>query len=384
MEGAFPGPILCLAGDLQGVAVVLRGHGILARIGIGIPDGADEGSLARAIPLALRCAYPGLQDRNAFVLASEAGTLGYACNDGTQVNLRIRHADGSETIYAHVNARQFRADLLGRWVPRGQYLGLIYSTSPSGVGGGYRTGCGSGTAAHLHFHVSNRNVQINGIWANTIAASAFATQYLSSNGRVDGPANPPPPPPVTVREDSSFAYRGGNLAYFYHQPAGSVVANGHAYWTWTYSGAAPDNFIRYAPPTTACGVYDVHAYIPYVNNRLVDSARAPFIIRHKLGAVSTLVNQANYATASNRWHYLGRYVFSAQANQKGEFVQINDNTGEGYPNQRSLAFDDVRWTYIGGSSACTALSDTGQRVPTEPTRMTDPLIVVADEATKEQ
>lgn len=118
------------------------------------------------------------------VLAAERGRLEIACSDSQEINLRIIHPDGSNTVYAHLAANAYRADLIGKTIVRGQFLGQLYSTG-SGVGGSYSTPCGSGTAAHLHFFVSSRNITLNGFSANDVANAQFATQYQSSNQRTD-------------------------------------------------------------------------------------------------------------------------------------------------------------------------------------------------------
>lgn len=113
------------------------------------------------------------------VLAAAAGRFTEICNDGTQSNLRVEHADGN-TEYAHLAANSIRRDLLGQTVPRGQFLGLLHNAS------NYNTPCGSGTAVHLHFMLPRRDMAINGHNANDVANAAFATRYRSSNARIDG------------------------------------------------------------------------------------------------------------------------------------------------------------------------------------------------------
>lgn len=119
------------------------------------------------------------------VLAAAEGNLGLTCDDGTTAVLSIRHSDGSMTSYAHLRASTIPRQFLGRQIPRGQFLGQIYSTG-SGVGGAFRFGCGWGTAAHLHFVLSSRSVIIDNRSAESVSSAAFATQFRSSNQRVNG------------------------------------------------------------------------------------------------------------------------------------------------------------------------------------------------------
>jgi hypothetical protein len=127
------------------------------------------------------------------VLASEGGQLSQICNDGYQVALQINHSSGW-TRYVHLQANSFRSDLVGQQVVRGQYLGHLYTgTQGQGSYNGYwyrfYTTCGYGTAIHLHFGVSDTNITIDGHNINGVANSPFATNYTSTNQRIDN-SNP--------------------------------------------------------------------------------------------------------------------------------------------------------------------------------------------------
>ncbi|NJL06113.1 MAG: M23 family metallopeptidase [Chloroflexaceae bacterium] len=130
------------------------------------------------------------------VLAAEAGTLEYACQpDGHQVTLKIAHDDGNQTVYLHLAAANFRSDLVGQRVQRGQFLGILYNgTAGQGNGFQYQTKCGYGTAAHLHFSTSNQSITINGRNINNVASGG---NYTSSNTRIDDNASPPSNPTST-------------------------------------------------------------------------------------------------------------------------------------------------------------------------------------------
>lgn len=124
------------------------------------------------------------------VLAAAGGKLTRICggpgtNDPYQTILQIEHADGT-TKYTHLDANSIRQDLLGQNVVRGQFLGLLYNGTQGGGGGyQYSTPCGYGTAVHLHFTLPRQDLTIDGQNANSVSASAFATQYRSSNTRTD-------------------------------------------------------------------------------------------------------------------------------------------------------------------------------------------------------
>ena len=148
------------------------------------------------------------------VLAAEAGNLSKICDDNVQVIFLINHDDGSWTKYVHLSDANTRQDLNGQRIVRGQYLGLLYSTNPAGVGGYYNTACGEGTAAHLHFGISSRSLSVNGYNLNDVSNAAWATQFTSSNQRVDN--NVPSheilgafdDPPISATRSGTFRTRG--------------------------------------------------------------------------------------------------------------------------------------------------------------------------------
>jgi murein DD-endopeptidase MepM/ murein hydrolase activator NlpD len=143
------------------------------------------------------------------VLASEQGRLEVNCNDGLTLSLVIYHPNGQMSGYVHLDARNYRSDLIGKQIQRGQYLGYLYRTgnTNNGVGGAYSTACGNGQAAHLHFVLPTRSMNINGYSAESVSAAAFATIYTSSNNRIDNqPVNQNPNPPV-VNSSITVDYR---------------------------------------------------------------------------------------------------------------------------------------------------------------------------------
>lgn len=126
------------------------------------------------------------------VLAAEGGRLESLCTDSADQSwLKIVHPNGQSTVYGHLQWSTVRRDLLGKQIPRGQFLGLLFVNGS--FGNGYNTGCGSGTAAHLHFVFPARSISINGHWANDVASSVNNTTYTSSNKRIDSVTSPNQP-----------------------------------------------------------------------------------------------------------------------------------------------------------------------------------------------
>ncbi len=121
------------------------------------------------------------------VLAAQAGRLREICSDGTQSLLQIEHADGRSTYYLHVTlGLAVRRHLLDQVIRQGQYLGELIKQAY------FVTPCGQGYSRHLHFAVSDRQMIVEGVPLEEIAASASCCQhpptYRSTNVRVDDSA----------------------------------------------------------------------------------------------------------------------------------------------------------------------------------------------------
>ena len=174
----------------------------------------------------------------------------------------------------------------------------------------------------------------------------------------------PPPqivaPPATgeiVVQDQNDPHveRGGTPSTFYAAGAGANVAQGQALWTYR-NRTGRDNYLKWKPPLDRCGVWEVLAYIPRIPNGLRDTTNAVYEIRHRSGSTPAgkeavvavnvdAVNAGFGATRTDRWYSLGIYLWSAAADQAGEYVLLSDTTGE--PGLRSVAFDDLRWVFRG-------------------------------------
>jgi murein DD-endopeptidase MepM/ murein hydrolase activator NlpD len=82
------------------------------------------------------------------IVAAGSGTISYAARMGTYGNLiKIRHADGYETRYAHM--KSFRKGIrIGKYVKKGQTIGYVGTT-------------GRSTGPHLHFELRKDGRAIN-------------------------------------------------------------------------------------------------------------------------------------------------------------------------------------------------------------------------------
>ena len=130
---------------------------------------------------------------NMAVLAAEGGNLSIACgapSDLEQNILKIVHSDGSVTKYFHLAANSIPGDLIGKTIPRGTFLGVLYDGRvknypyPSDECGKdgcvYSTVCGYGSGAHLHFNVSNPDLVVQGKKLSDIAGSG-GSKFTSTN-----------------------------------------------------------------------------------------------------------------------------------------------------------------------------------------------------------
>ena len=183
----------------------------------------------------------------------------------------------------------------------------------------------------------------------------------------------PPPqsaiPPATGEivvqdQNDSHVERGGTPSTFYAAGAGAIIAQGQALWTYR-NRTGRDNYLKWKPPLDRCGVWEVFAYIPRIPNGLRDTTNATYEIRHRSGSTPAgkeavvavnvdAVNAGFGATRTDRWYSLGIYLWSAAADQAGEYVLLSDTTGE--PGLRSVAFDDLRWVFRGqDEGACNPL-----------------------------
>ena len=169
------------------------------------------------------------------VLAAAGGTMSLVCGgrgtlDPYQAHIRISHPDGNSTYYLHLDANTIRYDLIGKSIVRGQFIGLLYNgVQGSGNGYQYNTNCGYGQAVHLHFGAP-RTITINGYDINTVASAAFATQYGSSNTRIDGvPENTVIDNPLdgATIQDDVFTIRG--WAIYPPAASGTGVTNVHVW-----------------------------------------------------------------------------------------------------------------------------------------------------------
>ncbi|MBI1296576.1 peptidoglycan DD-metalloendopeptidase family protein, partial [bacterium] len=251
----------------------------------------------------------------------------------------MRHANGYTTRYAHLSSA---AVSLGDTIHAGQIIGASGNT-------------GRSTAPHLHFDV--RNHSDNAVdpfgWTGN-----YTDPWQAYNGTISsclwkdgewanlcGGVRRPIPAPhsggeITVADSpinaGGFAKGGGgipNNACAGNCQSWTRTASGFMYYTTADRGNnSHDQWARWQPPLpTDEGIYEVLVYVP---NQYATTWRAPYVILHRNGTSSAMVDQNGL---SNQWVSIGTYRMAA-----GDYVYTHDATGEG-SNQRWLGVDNVKF-----------------------------------------
>ncbi len=132
-----------------------------------IGDGVTKGQMSWPVPIcsnmsrgwrsghyALDIANGPVTVRNKPACAADGGTVTFAgWNGGYGYCVKIQHANGLSTLYAHLNSIKV---VKGQTVSRNQTIGLIGST-------------GNSTGPHLHFEVLKNGVRVNPLRYVTLA-----------------------------------------------------------------------------------------------------------------------------------------------------------------------------------------------------------------------
>lgn len=266
-----------------------------------------------------------------------------SCGYGLYV--RIDHANGYQTWYAHLSAATFPfIDSNGPQVTRGQIIGTSGNT-------------GWSTGPHLHFELRQNNVNVDP-----------DNPSLWLDGQWANPSRPIPAPPQgqTIIIDDNTTNSGGfkkgrlggiecppsSCPYWYRVTSGGYSSD----YYWTNASLYDDYWARWSPAITAQnqGWYEVQVYIPATTN--ATTWQAPYSIQHADGAATATVDQYDAQNAPGHWVSLGPYRLTPG----NASVRVNDGTLEGYQvhcssttggpsgqNYCRVAADAVRFIKIG-------------------------------------
>lgn len=91
-----------------------------------------------------------------WVLAAHDGVVSKKCDKGEySVNLTVRHTDGTETSYFHLDKNRINNIDLGSYVVQGTVLGHLYNDR-------FDDDCGGSTGPHVHFVLPNHSIVLDG------------------------------------------------------------------------------------------------------------------------------------------------------------------------------------------------------------------------------
>jgi hypothetical protein len=234
-------------------------------------------------------------------------------NCGFGLYIRIDHANGYQTYYAHLSATAFGFSDAGAQVIRGQVIGT----------GGHT---GWSTGPHLHFEVRLNNTPVNP-----------SNPSLWIDGQWANPSRPIPTPAngeeiVVDDQDNGFS-RGctaGAPCPFWFEANASY--NNHMWWTWDNNNTE-DYWARWNPNISKQGIYEVYVHIPNIN---ATTWQAPYTISHYDGQRTAIVDQLGL---SNQWVSIGVYRFHQGTT---DYVRVTDATGE-LNAQRQVGVDAIKF-----------------------------------------
>jgi murein DD-endopeptidase MepM/ murein hydrolase activator NlpD len=132
--------------------------------------------------------------------------------------------------------------------------------------------------------------------------------------------------------DTGFV-RYGPSQYWHRE---SIGYKGDMYWTYV-NGNVVSNKVRWNPVLPGAGDYQVKVFIPYNH---ATTASAKYKVKANGKTYTKTVNQNNYYDA---WVTLGTYYFNA-SNNKSEYVELTDATGESANSLKKIGFDAVKWS----------------------------------------
>lgn len=226
---------------------------------------------------------------------------------GFGLYIRIDHADGYQTFYAHLSATAFDLTPTDSDLPPQVNRGQVIATSGH---------TGWSTGAHLHFET-----RLNGTAIDPSNPSLWVDGWLDPNFYPSQNPNRPIPIPVdgatiTVDDLDSGFTKGCNIANNWQ--AAIAGYNNHMWWAPT-NNQVENCWAKWTPSIPQQGIYEVYVYIPNVN---ATSWQAPYTISHADGQSTGRIDQLGL---NNQWVSIGVYRFNQGT---ANYVRIKDATGE--------------------------------------------------------
>jgi lysozyme len=188
-------------------------------------------------------------------------------------------------------------------------------------------------------HQYSSTAKVPGISANTCDVNKF-NGTLAELQALAKPAEPCPMIDASTEaggivDDSSACFSaGGDPTYMRTENAGFGSS---LQWTHATDSATPSNYGRWDLTFATTGRYRVEAYTPAP---FAMSTQTVYEVHHADGTTDAAVDQS----AVDGWNELGEFVFAEGV--QGQFIRLDDNTGEPNSTDTQIVFDALRFTYI--------------------------------------
>ncbi len=151
-----------------------------------------------------------------------------------------------------------------------------------------------------------------------------------------------------IDENETCLEWGGDMQYWRTESAGH---GGSLTWTYTVSTQA-SNYVRWNLGFDQAGWYRLEAYTAA---SFAESKQAKYQVRHAGETTVVAVDQ----TETSGWTEVGVFEFIAGA---GQFVRLEDLTGEAGWTETRLVVDGLRLTPVADPSGCESIPQTGRVV----------------------
>jgi GH25 family lysozyme M1 (1,4-beta-N-acetylmuramidase) len=139
----------------------------------------------------------------------------------------------------------------------------------------------------------------------------------------------------SIVDDASECFRaGGNPIYIRTENAGYGSS---LQWTHATESATPSNYGRWSLHFADAGRYRVEAFTPAPYG---ESTKSVYQVHHGDEVTNVTVDQS----AVDGWNEIGDFNFVAGGH--GQFVRVDDNTGEANDSNTQIVFDALRFTRI--------------------------------------
>lgn len=222
------------------------------------------------------------------------------------------------------------------------YLHMLPNTSPLSVGDLVEVGdlvarvgaTGYACGAHLHMQVQEA---CGAYYCQSVQASFADYGDPSASVQYDGTNCPACPlvldgtQTIVDDEDAGCLVRQTTAWWSSYEGHGD-----HHFWTRAIAAAGSDSSARWRFGVSVPGDYEVEAFVPEAD---ASTTHAAYQVHHEGGTTEIVLDQST----QKGWQPLGTFSF---VGGDGEGVELGDATGEDVGQDRHVAFDAIRLTYV--------------------------------------